>query len=292
MAAPSINASAAIPELGDVVLVERYARTAAQPKKPAPVTLRGPTIVLVPYEAVAHDRALYAVFCGAPALGHPAYDADALVWRFSLSPALSGVVGATAEGGAADEPPTAGADPRLPFATFVQQQHARADAPDRRMFVATLAATGDVVGQLALMNNRPLDGVVEIGMIATTPAYQATPVTTEATYLLLAHAFDALGCRRVEWKCDSRNARSRAAAARIGFAFEGVFRKHMVVTGLGAEVRSRDTWWAAIVDDEWPARCEALRAWLISAESAALYARRARQLDALRSEQHAAAGGP
>ena len=150
------------------------------------------------------------------------------------------------------------------------------------MFVIKLAATGVVVGQLALMNHRPLDGVTEIGFVATTPAYQATPVTTEATLLLLEHAFDDLAFRRVEWKCDARNERSKATAARIGFAFEGVFRKHMVMTGLGAELRSRDTWWAAVIDDEWPAVRSALRAWVSGDEAAALYARRARQLEAMR----------
>ena len=71
---------------------------------------------------------------------------------------------------------------------------------------------------------------------------------TETIYLLARHAFDDLGYRRLEWKCDAANARSRRAAERFGFTFEGVFRQHMIVKG-----RNRDTAWYALLDDEWPA---------------------------------------
>src|SRR5208283_3837407 len=87
-----------------------------------------------------------------------------------------------------------------------------------------------------------------------------TTAATEAIYLLARHAFDDLGYRRLEWKCNSLNAASRRAAERFGFTFEGVFRKHEIVKG-----RSRDTAWYAITDDEWPATRAGFEAWLDSA---------------------------
>jgi RimJ/RimL family protein N-acetyltransferase len=74
---------------------------------------------------------------------------------------------------------------------------------------------------------------------------------------MMREAFDELGYRRVEWKCDALNERSRAAALRLGFTFEGVFRKHMIVRG-----RSRDSAWFSLLDDEWPAAKQALERWL------------------------------
>jgi RimJ/RimL family protein N-acetyltransferase len=74
---------------------------------------------------------------------------------------------------------------------------------------------------------------------------------------MMREAFDELGYRRVEWKCDALNERSRAAALRLGFTFEGVFRKHMIVRG-----RSRDSAWYSLLDTEWPAARHALERWL------------------------------
>jgi hypothetical protein len=76
-------------------------------------------------------------------------------------------------------------------------------------------------------------------------------------FLLARYVFDALGYRRYEWKCNALNAPSRAAAARLGFTFEGIFRQHMIVKG-----RSRDTAWYSMLDTEWPARKERLERWL------------------------------
>ena len=103
----------------------------------------------------------------------------------------------------------------------------------------------------------PEHGVIEIGHIWFGTPLQRTPAATEAIYLLLRHAFDDLGYRRMEWKCNSLNAGSRRAAERFGFHFEGVFRQHMVVKG-----RNRDTAWYAITDHEWPAVRAGLEAWL------------------------------
>src|SRR5258705_2424614 len=99
------------------------------------------------------------------------------------------------------------------------------------------------------MEIRPAIGVIEVGHILYSPALQRTPLATEAQYLLARYAFETLGYRRYEWKCDALNAPSRRAALRFGFAFEGIFRNHMIVKG-----RSRDTAWFAMIDAEWPAR--------------------------------------
>jgi RimJ/RimL family protein N-acetyltransferase len=99
--------------------------------------------------------------------------------------------------------------------------------------------------------------VIEIGNIWFGASLRRTTAATEAIYLLAAYAFDDLGYRRLEWKCDSLNEASRRAAERFGFRFEGVFRQHMVVKG-----RNRDTAWFAITDDEWPAVRTGFQAWL------------------------------
>ncbi len=100
-------------------------------------------------------------------------------------------------------------------------------------------------------------GVIEIGNIWFGTPMQRTTAATEAIYLLARHAFDDLGYRRLEWKCNALNAPSRRAADRFGFTFEGIFREHLVVKG-----RNRDTAWYAIIDREWPPRRDAFERWL------------------------------
>jgi RimJ/RimL family protein N-acetyltransferase len=103
----------------------------------------------------------------------------------------------------------------------------------------------------------PEHGVIEIGSIWFGASLRRTAAATEIIYLLAAHAFDALGYRRPEWKCDALNAASRRAAERFGFTFEGVSRRQMVVKG-----RNRDTAWYAIIDREWAAIRAGFKAWL------------------------------
>ena len=112
-----------------------------------------------------------------------------------------------------------------------------------------------VVGTATLMSTRPAMRVIEVGSIVYAPALQRTPLGTEAQYLLARYAFETLGYRRYEWKCDSLNAPSRRAALRYGFVFEGIFRQHMISNG-----RNRDTAWFAMLDGEWPARKTRVRA--------------------------------
>lgn len=124
-------------------------------------------------------------------------------------------------------------------------------------FYTILDAQGRAVGLSALMEYRPANRVIEIGHIVYSPALQRTPLGTEAQYLFMRYAFETLGYRRYEWKCNSLNAPSRRAAERYGFTFEGLFRQHMIVKG-----HSRDTCWYSILDGEWPARKAAFERWL------------------------------
>jgi RimJ/RimL family protein N-acetyltransferase len=118
-------------------------------------------------------------------------------------------------------------------------------------------ASKRAVGTAALMRIEPLHGVIEVGYITFTPQLKRTRASSEAMYLLMRYVFDALGYRRYEWKCDSLNAPSRAAAKRYGFEFEGVFRQAVVYKG-----RSRDTAWFSIIDKDWPRIRTAFETWL------------------------------
>jgi len=118
-------------------------------------------------------------------------------------------------------------------------------------------ATGIAGGRQSYMRIVPEHGVIEIGNILWGPAIARTRVATEALYLAAKHAFEELGYRRFEWKCNNLNEPSKAAAKRFGFAFEGVFRQHMWVKGA-----NRDTAWFAMLDKEWPSIKKAYERWL------------------------------
>jgi RimJ/RimL family protein N-acetyltransferase len=133
---------------------------------------------------------------------------------------------------------------------------AQAEAATDTLFYALCAPMGGACGITSYLRDTPAMGVIEIGNITYAPGLQGTPASTEATALLLAQAF-AAGYRRVEWKCNARNLPSRRAAERLGFSFEGIFRRHMIVKGA-----SRDTAWFAITEDEWPQIAAALETWL------------------------------
>lgn len=127
-------------------------------------------------------------------------------------------------------------------------------------FVTTLKATGQVVGCTRYANISVPDGRLEIGWTWIGKAWQRSAVNTEAKYLMLRHAFEALGCTRVELKTDGLNQRSRAAILRLGAKQEGILRQHMM-TYSG---RIRDTVYFSILDDEWPAVKSGLEAKLAS----------------------------
>ena len=128
---------------------------------------------------------------------------------------------------------------------------------DPLFFTLIPLPAGHPAGVASYLRITPEHGVIEIGHIWFGVSLRRTTAATEAIYLLAEHAFDELGYRRLEWKCDSLNHASRQAAERFGFRFEGVFRHHMVVKG-----RNRDTAWFAITDEDWPAVGAGFRAWL------------------------------
>jgi RimJ/RimL family protein N-acetyltransferase len=132
-----------------------------------------------------------------------------------------------------------------------------AATPDPLFLTIVDAATGRAAGMASYLRIEPAHGVIEIGHIWFGGHLQRTPAATEAIHLLACHAFDDLGNRRLEWKCDAANDRSRRAADRFGFTFEGVFRQAMIVKG-----RNRDTAWYSLLDREWPAARAAFEAWL------------------------------
>lgn len=206
---------------------EVLARRDALPVRFAPVTLTGEHVTLQPLDIERDAAALYAVSDGRPAtLGErsiDAYDADALIWRY------------------------------LAIGPFTELDSYRAylqtlvDMPDGLCMCVFDAATGQQVGVTTFMSNVPSQLKIELGNIWYSPLVQRTPANTEATYLMLKHTF-GLGYRRLEWKCNALNERSRRAAQRMGFQFEGVQEAHMIVKN-----RNRDTAWFRILDEEWPA---------------------------------------
>jgi RimJ/RimL family protein N-acetyltransferase len=149
-------------------------------------------------------------------------------------------------------PPTPFAD-EAPFADYV----AACEQNKERIFYAVVDPGGRALGLVSLMEIRPAMRVVEVGNIVYSPALQRTPLASEAQYLMARYAFETLGNRRYEWKCNALNAPSRRAAERFGFTYEGLFRQHMIVKG-----GSRDTAWFAMLDSEWPARKAAFERWL------------------------------
>lgn len=126
---------------------------------------------------------------------------------------------------------------------FVARMNA---GPDR--FVAVVdKASGRALGRQGWMRIFPEHASIEIGGVYWGPEMARSRLSTEALYLFARHAFDDLGYRRFEWKCNDRNEPSKAAALRFGFQFEGIFRQDRIVKG-----ESRDTAWYSIIDSEWP----------------------------------------
>lgn len=122
---------------------------------------------------------------------------------------------------------------------------------------AVVEPSGRAVGIVTYMEIKPANRCIEVGHIVYSPALQRTPLATEAQYLMAKHAFETLGNRRYEWKCNALNAPSRRAALRYGFAFEGILRQHIIAKG-----RNRDTAYYSMLDSEWPARKAAFERWL------------------------------
>jgi RimJ/RimL family protein N-acetyltransferase len=193
-------------------------------KPPAAVTLIGRDVRLVPLDPAIHSESLWS---GA---GGPKH---AELWTYLT------------EGPFDDRE------------SFDRALGRRATSLDRIYFAVVETGSDRALGYAALMRADIAHGVIEVGSILYTPALQQTRGGTEAMYLLAQHVFEDLGYRRYEWKCNALNIRSRRAALRLGFTFEGIFRQHMIVKGL-----NRDTAWYSMLDSEWPARKAGFELWL------------------------------
>ena len=133
---------------------------------------------------------------------------------------------------------------------------ANATADDPLFFTIIDKSDGKPAGVASYLNINPAAGSIEVGHLYFAPRLRRSRAATEAMFLLMKNAFD-LGYRRYEWKCNALNAPSRAAAERLGFTFEGLFRQAAVVKG-----RNRDTAWYSILDKEWPRLRAAFETWL------------------------------
>ncbi len=148
--------------------------------------------------------------------------------------------------------------PNGPYETVGDFRAWAADAiatPDPMMHA--ILVDGEPLGHASFLRIKPDPGTIEVGFINFAPRLQRTVAATECMYLMMARAFDELGYRRYEWKCDALNAPSRSAAKRLGFTFEGVFRQATVYKG-----RNRDTAWFSVTDAEWPGVKAGFEAWL------------------------------
>ena len=134
------------------------------------------------------------------------------------------------------------------------------------------------VGSLALMRIDANNGVIEVGHVHFSPLLSRTAMATEAHWLLMRYAFDTLGYRRYEWKCNSLNEPSRRAARRLGFHYEGRFRQALVIKG-----HNRDTDWFSIIDAEWPQIDSAMQRWLAS-DNFSVDGQQIRTLESLRPQ--------
>lgn len=140
------------------------------------------------------------------------------------------------------------------YATFLQGQSASLDTV---FFAIRSHKTGRAVGQASFLDIHAQNGVTEIGHIWFAPELQRTRAATEALFLMLGYAMDDLGYRRMQWRCNALNQKSRTAAKRLGFRFEGIFYNNLIFKGM-----NRDTAWYSILDDEWPEVRNIIGNWL------------------------------
>jgi RimJ/RimL family protein N-acetyltransferase len=197
--------------------------TIALPRPRPPRTpMQGRWCAVVPLDPDAHAAALYAAY---------AADREGRIWTYL---------------------------PTGPFADLAayrawMDQTCLTDDP----LFHTILVDGQPLGVASLMRIDPAHGVIEVGHINFSPALSQTRAATEAMFLMMSRAFDELGYRRYEWKCDALNAPSRRAALRLGFTYEGTFRQATTYKG-----RNRDTAWFAITDGDWPRLKAGFQAWL------------------------------
>lgn len=192
---------------------------------PSDVSLIGALTKLVSIDAAAHADKLFD-------LSHSDEDARAIWDYMAVGPFLN-----TAD-----------------FARYVGDG---AQTIDPHVYAMIDQATGEPFGMASYMNIVPGHGSIEIGAIWIAPHVQRTRAATEVIFLLMQHAFEVLNFRRLEWKCNGLNKKSRAAATRFGFSYEGTFYQHLVVKG-----NNRDTAWFSITADEWSVIAVNFATWL------------------------------
>lgn len=215
-----------IPPLPSPLPDDVLARRKTLPLKPEAVTLEGQFVRLVPLDLERDAAELHTISNGQPIqIGDrqvETYDSEEIIWRYMNGGPFTDVEGMRA---------------------YLKGQ---VDAANGLPFCIYHQATGRAIGVLNYMSNMPEHLKIELGSIWYTPAVQRTPANTEATYLTLKHAFEVWGYRRLEWKCNALNERSRQAALRMGFKFEGIQEAHFIIKD-----RNRDTAWFRILDTEW-----------------------------------------
>ncbi len=192
--------------------------------RPPRTPLEGRICRVVPLDPGAHTAGLFATYSAAP---------DRSGWTYLP-----------------DTMPESEAELR-------ERLESRAASEDPLFHTILDRGTGAPLGIASYLRIDPGNGVIEVGHLHFGPKLQRAPAATEAMALMMGRAFDELGYRRYEWKCDSLNAPSRAAALRLGFTFEGLFRNAVVVKG-----RSRDTAWFSVTEAEWPRIRAGFTAWL------------------------------
>jgi RimJ/RimL family protein N-acetyltransferase len=198
--------------------------TGDEARRPERIAMQGRYVVVEPLDLVMHGDALWQ---GSGSAEHQD------LWRYLHS------------------------GPFTERAAFDDYLKAKAVSEDPMYFAMVDRGTGRATGHASYMRIDPGQRVIEVGAILYTSALQKTRAATEAMYLMARYAFEDLGYRRYEWKCNVLNDASQSAARRLGFAFEGVFRQHMIVKG-----RSRDTAWFSMLDREWPERKHEFERWL------------------------------
>lgn len=196
-----------------------------KPPLPSRAPMEGRFCRLEPLDAQLHAESLYQA---------NALNADGSMWTYS------------------------GNGPFENFASYREWAEGAARGSDPLFFAIVDLAAGRATGVASYMRIDPGNGSIEVGHLAYSPLLQRTPAATEAMYLMVENAF-RLGYRRYEWKCNTLNRPSRAAAQRLGMSYEGVFRQATVVKG-----RNRDTAWYSVIDSEWNALREAFLQWLAS----------------------------
>jgi len=183
-----------------------------QPPHPKGLSLLGNSVKLEPIDVEAHASDLYEAF---------SLDVKGEIWKY------------------------------LPYGSFEKFEDfyhwlTNEIAKDEATFFSIIRLTdGKAVGVAAYLRINQIEGSIEVGHLNYSPILQRTTLATEAMYLMMKWAFEN-GYRRYEWKCNALNVKSRKAAQRLGFSFEGVFRQSNIVKG-----RNRNTAWFGIIDSEW-----------------------------------------